>query len=568
MKTILPIPTIASICLVAFYVLIAAPVDADPVHIGSDKQLFLGPWTEDGRDGYLIESMKHVTMTMNEARATGERLLDLDRPWESVEHSDTWMYPRSWVLKDGSTFRMYYSVFPRYPLAHHFTCYAESDDGLHWTKPNLGLFTWDGSRNNNIILPNDEFKYRVTDCVGATVFIDPNASSPEERYKLMVLLETSHGDGYQAPGRSLPKVRKGQYVFSSPDAIRWRLMRTDRVNPGANDTQFSVFWDERIAKYVAYGRIKREVPGLREYFEAYRRERYGDDPEFEGLSRERSVGRMVSDDFIQWGEEEQVIAPDEIDSANLPTGLPRRMDYYGGNVVKYSEARDAYIAMPNAFYHWKLDEFDKYPIQYWKKSRYLPSTMDVQLMTSRDGVKWHRAPGRKPFIRLGPEGSFWSKTIWPSNIIRVGDELWIYFIGLDVAHSLDQDRRIREILRREKPHKGSHGRAVLRLDGFISADADYTGGELVTKRLLFSGKFLQLNVDTSAGGTVKVEIQDASGKAIPGFSESDSDEINGNYIRASVSWNGKTDVSSLAGKPIRVRFILRDTKLYSFQFLR
>jgi len=490
-----------------------SPPQAIP--IGSHKQLFLGPWTADGRDAHLVDSMQGVTMTMNEARVTGERLLDLDRPWESAGHPDTWMYPRSWVLKDGDLFRMYYGVFPRYPLAHHFTCYAESRDGIHWEKPSLGVRTWDESKDNNIILPNDELPYRVTDAVGATVFIDPNAKNPAEKYKALVLMETSHGDGYQPPGKDLPKVRKGQYVFSSPDGIHWQLMHQGRVNPGANDTQFSVFWDDGINQYVSYTRIKREVPGLAEYYEALHRQRYGEDSNFEGLSRERSVGRMVSDDFIHWSEETQVIAPDATDNAQLPADLPRRLDFYGGNVVKYSEAPGAYIALPNAFYHWKLDQFDDYPIQYWTKTRYLPSTMDVQLMTSRDGIHWNRAPGRKPFIRLGPEGSFWSKSIWPSNVIRNGNELWIYFIGLDVAHSLDQDRRLKDVLDREKPHKGSHGRAVIRLDGFISADATYTGGELITKPLIFEGERLYLNVDTSAGGTVRVEMQDASGQPFP-----------------------------------------------------
>jgi hypothetical protein len=342
-------------------------------------------------------------------------------------------------------------------------------------------------------------------------------------------------------------------------------MHQGRVNPGANDTQFSVFWDDGINQYVSYTRIKREVPGLAEYYEALHRQRYGEDSNFEGLSRERSVGRMVSDDFIHWSEETQVIAPDATDNAQLPADLPRRLDFYGGNVVKYSEAPGAYIALPNAFYHWKLDQFDDYPVQYWTKTRYLPSTMDVQLMTSRDGIHWNRAPGRKPFIRLGPEGSFWSKSIWPSNVIRNGNELWIYFIGLDVAHSLDQDRRLKDVLDREKPHKGSHGRAVIRLDGFISADATYTGGELITKPLIFEGERLYLNVDTSAGGTVRVEMQDASGQAIEGFTVADSDEINGNYTRVAVSWNDSSDVSALAGRAVRLRFVMRDCKLYSFQ---
>ena len=183
--------------------------------------------------------------------------------------------------------------------------------------------------------------------------------------------------------------------------------------------------------------------------------------------------------------------------------------------------------------------------------------MDVQLVTSRDGIHWSRTPGRKPFIRLGPEGTFWSKTIWPDgNAIRVGDELWFYFAGLDVHH---KEQSL-------KPSSGARGRAVLRLDGFLSADAAYTGGELTTKPLIFSGDRLELNVDTGAGGTVRVEIQDESGEPVEGFTAAEADEINGNYLRVPVTWNGNRDVGPLAGRPIRLRFVMRDAKLYSFRF--
>ena len=77
-------------------------------------------------------------------------------------------------------------------------------------------------------------------------------------------------------------------------------------------------------------------------------------------------------------------------------------------------------------------------------------------------------PGRRPFIGLGPEGTFWSKTLWPDGQAhRVGDELWFYFAGLDVSH------KEQSILK----SSGGRGRAVLRLDGFISADAG--GAELL-----------------------------------------------------------------------------------------
>ena len=122
----------------------------------------------------------------------------------------------------------------------------------------------------------------------------------------------------------------------------------------------------------------------------------------------------------------------------------------------------------------------------------------------------------------------------------------------------------------EQKNLNSHGaisRAVLRLDGFISADAAYTGGELVTNPLVFDGSKLQVNVDTSAGGLAKVEIQDENGSPISGFHAVDADDINGNFIRVLASWNGSEDVSSLAGKAIRLRFVMRDAKLYSFQFV-
>ena len=274
---------------------------------------------------------------------------------------------------------------------------------------------------------------------------------------------------------------------------------------------------------------------------------------------------------MKWGNESAVFATDYLDHVGLTKGYVGTdiedgnneksfgggVDIYEGNVSRYTEASDVYIGLPTFFYHWK--EIDKTVAGTKVKNDKYPGTLDVQLVTSRDGIHFHRAPQRKPFMRLGPHKSWYSRMLWPAgNTIRVGDELWIYFSGQDVAHNSEQDLLV---------GNGAHGRAVLRLDGFISADAAYSGGELTTKPLIFSGNKLQLNVDTSAGGTVRVEIQDASGKPIKGFTAADSDDVNGNYIRVANTWNGNASVSSLAGKPIRLRFVMRDTKLYSFQFL-
>ena len=537
--------------------------NSGPIRIGSDKQLFLGPWAEDGRDDHLVESMHDVEMTENEAHVTGECLMVQETPWEGTGILDM----RQFVIRDTDRFRMYYSALP-YSFVREgarpkeqysrlweepyqrILCYAESEDGIRWDRPDLGLSEWDGSRKTNILFPNDDFPYVFSEMEGAWVFLDPNARGDDDRYKMICKMTPVGKGGTEdrgpEPERGMKSLPKGQYPLASADGIHWNFMSTEKINPSASDTQFSVFWDERIDKYVQYTRMKPKNPAQVEY---YRRQYDG----FEGRAVDCVVGRAVSDDFIHWGDEQIVLAPDETDRAVSPEGLSR-LDFYGGNMSAYSEAPEAYIGLPNAYYHWKYDMSRK----WWSgKPVQLPSAMDIQLVTSRDGIRWNRSPRRKPIIRLGPEGTFWSKTIWPSNTIRVGDELWIYFAGLDVSH------KEQSLI---KSH-GARGRAVLRLDGFISADAAYSGGELVTKPLLFDGTRLQLNVDTGAGGTVRLEMLDASGKAHEGYGLDESDEINGNYIRVNAGWRGSPEVGRLAGKPVKLRFVMRDSRLYSFQFL-
>jgi hypothetical protein len=109
-------------------------------------------------------------------------------------------------------------------------------------------------------------------------------------------------------------------------------------------------------------------------------------------------------------------------------------------------------------------------------------------------------------------------------------------------------------------------RAILRLDGFVSVDAAYSGGWLTTPPLTFEGSRLELNLDTSAGGIAQVELQDVAGKPVSGFSLAEADILNGNSVGMPVSWKGSTDLSSLAGKVVRLHFKLRDSRLYAFQF--
>ncbi len=109
-------------------------------------------------------------------------------------------------------------------------------------------------------------------------------------------------------------------------------------------------------------------------------------------------------------------------------------------------------------------------------------------------------------------------------------------------------------------------RLTLRTDGFVSLHAPYAGGESVTKPFRFQGDRLTINYSTSAAGSVWVEIQDESGRPIDDFSKDDCDEIIGDRIDRVVTWKDRSDVRSLAGKAIRLRWILKDADIYSFQF--
>ena len=109
-------------------------------------------------------------------------------------------------------------------------------------------------------------------------------------------------------------------------------------------------------------------------------------------------------------------------------------------------------------------------------------------------------------------------------------------------------------------------RYSLRLDGFVSVAAPYKGGSMTTKPFVFKGEKLLLNFSTSAAGSIRVEIQDSDGKPIPGYSADEAQELIGNYIEHPASWKKGTDVSTLAGRPIRLHFIMKDADLYSIQF--
>ena len=106
----------------------------------------------------------------------------------------------------------------------------------------------------------------------------------------------------------------------------------------------------------------------------------------------------------------------------------------------------------------------------------------------------------------------------------------------------------------------------LRIDGFVSIQAALFGGELFTRPIRFSGSQLVIKFSTSVAGSIRLEIQDAKGMALRGFTMEDSALIYGDELDRAVSWKGDPDLGKLAGKAVRLRFELKDADLYSIKF--
>lgn len=504
--------------------------------IGSRKQLFV--------DDYLVAASQGIRFVMNPPQRDGRILVTNDQPWES--HPRMYINAYCSVLKEKGEVRLWYDLWERDEQMngkHGREGYAESTDGLHFTKPIQQQYEVNGSRENNIVIPGS--------IGGTAVWIDPHAP-PEHRYKSQAKVYPS-----------------GEFhMHSSPDGVHWQpFVVLDKV-PGDVDSQSIVFWDPHVQRYALYTR----------FWKSHRHETAEKPTDY------RAVRRMESDDLVHWDSQAIVLEPDQDDvgrhaTSTTPPGKPP-VDYYGACVFPYGD-QPVYIMLAEAYWHWiprRLRGKDLGPEGG-------PATIDVRLAVSRDGIHFQRMGNWAPFMALGPEGSFDSRSVWviPSPV-RMGDELWIYYCGTNRDHNdvidpvsrgdlpLDTNNVVLDDLVLDPDSGGKVlsgiGRAVLRLDGFVSAETDHRGGQITTPLLTFTGNRLELNVDTSGGGLVQVELLDQHGHPIPGFARDDCVLLNGNSVRMLVRWKGaSSEVSQLAGKPVQVRFYMRECKLYAFQFV-
>ncbi len=266
-----------------------------------------------------------------------------------------------------------------------------------------------------------------------------------------------------------------------------------------------------------------------------------DKPVISNTGDSQSVATVTSDDFLNWSKLVRLEYP----------GSPAT-HLYTNAVVPYYRAPHIFIGMPTRLQR----------SVYWgNKNIKHDDITDVQLMTSRDGRSFKRWD--EAFIRPGPEENRWQR--WGGHIN--GMPAWGIVETRSDFPGAPRELSIYSTEGYFFPVKGCRMRRfTLRIDGFVSVQSPFSGGELLTKPILFKGGELVMNFSTSGAGTIRVEIQDAERKPIEGFALADCPPIRGDTIKRVVSWKSGSDVSRLAGKAVRLRFVMKDADLFSLRF--
>ena len=330
--------------------------------IGTRLEPFIDDWLIDNMDGMSLRLHQPVPK---------EIAFRFDRPWEGTSS----IFIR--VMKDGETYRNWYRAGADRDQA---AAYAESADGIHWERKNLGMVEYDGSTDNNIILRDDGI-------TNLAVFRDGNPSaSNDERYKAIA-------KGPKIDGRATIR------GLTSPDGFQWKVIDVDPILIAPNDgwpmfdSTNVAFWDDVQGQYVAY---------MRGWFPSKGRvssNHHG------GV---RSIRRSVSPDFRSW------TTPEFIDMGDSE---PEHL--YTNAATPYFRAPHIYLMFPRRFVVGRKLR-DEWPNE---------GLSDAVFMSSRDGIHWDRK-FMEPLIPTGRDIDDWTdRSTTPGvGLVPTGpDEMSIYY---------------------------------------------------------------------------------------------------------------------------------------------
>jgi len=324
-------------------------------------------------DDYWIAESTNVAATLHQpVKYPNNPLIRGDVPWEQAPYCfGTVIYD-----EEDSIFKIWYQSYnfdqpveTRTPVL-----YATSKDGIKWNRPNLGLFEFQGSSENNIVLQN----YGHHDLYSPSVIKDTTDPNPKRRYKMIWWDFPLGEEGYQDDGMC---------VAFSPDGIHWEkysdnpVLHANKSEQSISDVM-SLMYDRNSGKYVAY------TKGWAEPWPAF-----------------RQVVRTESKDFIHWSEPEVVI------THKHDTHDPQS---YGMTVAQIG---NLYIGM----------------ISIYKKPG--DETIDIQLTVSHDNRHWAHVANQATFIPNGSKGSWDAGMIFTAPLLNHDGKTLIYYGAWDGAHN-------------------------------------------------------------------------------------------------------------------------------------
>jgi hypothetical protein len=480
----------------------------EPLEIGTQKQLLV--------DDHLVESMRDLKRVLHPATKVNDgkpvRFWQIGADAKRVPMAAS-IYASPMYDPERGVFRMWCRVYPGLPEGqslqgsdtHKYMRYGycESKDGLEFDF--LGELKGLHSYGD----------------YNSVVTYDEHEPDPSQRYKI----------GYDGAIRGVPN---GACLAYSADGIHWTPYNDGRPVTGrAADFTNCLVWDNAAYTYRLFTRTDYGTGG--------------------GPGEIRGMRMMTNPDVKrnpagwttvrQWKFDRE--GPDEHRRRQIYTMTD--WIYCGVHFGLYS------------VYEWPNDFSEGRQTDHHK--RHERDVLNYYIATSRDGdawdLKWIYAG--QPLVERGTEGAWDKDMILPANwIITHDNRHWIYYGGSNERHGTGGVF--------EPKRDWGIGLATLRLDGFVSINAPLSGGELITKPIRFSGKALSLNFVSSTMGDIRVEIQDAAGKPLLGYKLEDCEAMSGDTIDRGVTWKTKSSLSPIVGQTVRVRFVLRDADLFSFQF--
>jgi hypothetical protein len=455
-------------------------------------------------DDRWIEDSSFVTRTWGQLCKHPEPVLTAQHPWER------WcpvLYGT--VLFWRGLFRMWYCTWSR--ASKPVACYAQSEDGVVWEKPALGIYEWNGDKTNNICLRSAHPNGKIDN-------LSVIADEDDEEWPLKMLYWDSHDR------KRDPSSPWGIYAARSSDGVHWD------ASPGLVLPQ----WGDRFnaapcrvdGKYLLMGRVPQTTS-------AGIAQASGD--------KGRTVYRVESENLMDWSTPHQVLSADHED--------PCAMQVYSATVIPY-EGR-------------LLGSIERMHVS--------PDKLDTELIWSNDaGYHWQRTRTRAPFLSWGSTGHWddhWVNLSTNAPIHRHG-RLWFYYSGRSGAHAAPYPSNRGAIglafLRRD-------GFASLyageRYGYVVTPCMNWPAAELYVN--------CDPRRDVSAhpgfiSGSLAVEVRDENHHPVDGFRFDDCEEVRVNtasYPDAAVpvKWRNDNSLRALCGKNIRLVFRLRDCHLYSFR---